>query len=85
MTQATKLLKAYANAPMGLTDEEAGLIADLSHTGYWKRCSDLRNLGYIATLVIAGHEVTRATSCGVQSIVCWITEEGEQRLKSLDQ
>ena len=76
MPQAMRLLKCYENKTEGLTDEEAADIAGLSHVGYWKRCSDLRNLGYITTMLVDGHEVTRPGKAGVRVIVCFITNKG---------
>jgi hypothetical protein len=68
------LLAIYADAVLGLTDEEAGLRASAQgHTinGYWKRCSDLRTAGLIHDLGIR-----RALSTGSQGIVCAITQSG---------
>lgn len=48
-SQKARLLRAYALAgPHGLTDEEAGYVAHMEGTGYWKRCSELRAAGLIA-------------------------------------
>ncbi|MCX6934124.1 MAG: hypothetical protein NTZ29_15815 [Verrucomicrobia bacterium] len=59
-----QLCAAYADAgAVGLTDEEAG--ARIGKPGAWKRCSDLRRLGYI---VATGE--TRTGSSGRKAIVC---------------
>ena len=68
------LLTIYADAVLGLTDEEAALRATVQgHTinGYWKRCSDLRTAGLIHDLGIR-----RTLSTGSQGIVCAITQTG---------
>jgi hypothetical protein len=59
-----QLCAAYADAgAVGLTDEEAG--TRVGKAGAWKRCSDLRRLGYI---VATGE--TRTGSSGREGIVC---------------
>lgn len=73
-THRAILLEQYANAALGLTDEEAGTrAANHGHEikGYWKRCSDLRTLGLIQPL-----SIRRTLSSGSQGIVCVITEQG---------
>jgi hypothetical protein len=68
------LLAIYADATLGLTDEEAALRASAQGheiKGYWKRCSDLRTMGLIQDLGIR-----RAVSSGSQAIVCVITQAG---------
>ena len=58
------LSRAYAAAgARGLTDEEAALTTGLASA--WKRCSDLRRLGFI---VATGE--TRTGSSGREGIVC---------------
>ena len=55
------LLAIYADATLGLTDEEAASRASAQGheiKGYWKRCSDLRTAGLIHDLGIR-----RALSC----------------------
>ena len=50
---AVALLRAYANFPNGLTNEEAWVAASdvsdaaIPETGYWKRCSELATFGLI--------------------------------------
>ena len=64
-----------------LTDEEAGHasgLAILPKCCYWKRCSELRQAGYIATT-----GVMRRSSAGVDQHVCAITQAGHDLLSSL--
>jgi len=78
-SQRDRLLNAYMVAgDRGLTDEEAGVSAGLSGSGYWKRCSDLRNLGMIAPLGLQ-----RQVSSGLMAQVCVITPEGWRRMDEL--
>lgn len=86
LTQQTKLLLAYRDEMLGLTDDEAAQRARLLYTCYWKRCGELRAKGWISTMDQEdGSPMTRMGMSGSQRIVCWITDEGEQHLKSLDQ
>lgn len=73
-----KLLVCYQAAD--LTDSEAGQASGLAQTGsgYWKRCSELRQAGYIATT-----GVSRPSSAGVDQQVCAITQAGHDLLSSL--
>jgi len=74
-----RLLVEYAGAVdrNGLTDAEAAARAYLLGTGYWKRCSDLRNDGFIAPLHDAsGNVVVRYTANGDANMVCAITDKG---------
>jgi hypothetical protein len=78
-SQRAKLLAVYREQP--LTDEEAGNVSGLSMLPkccYWKRCSELRQAGYIATT-----GVTRRSSAGVDQHVCAITQAGHDLLSSL--
>ena len=72
-SQAMQLLTQYAKARIGLTDEEAGKRSGLAQrgAGYWKRCSDLRRLGFIED-----SHTTRAGSSGSEMMVCTITAKG---------
>ena len=68
------LLAIYADAILGLTDEEAAARARAKGheiKGYWKRCSDLRTIGLIEDLGIR-----RTLSSGSQGMVCAITQLG---------
>ena len=78
-SQRALLLSRYALE--ALTDEEAGKASNLSSKPkccYWKRCSELRQAGYIATT-----GVTRTSSAKVEQQVCSITETGRDVLDSL--
>ena len=78
-SQRAKLLAQYGEDSM--TDEEAGHasgLALLPKCCYWKRCSELRQAGYIATT----GEV-RPSSANVDQQVCSITETGRDVLDSL--
>jgi len=71
-SQRALLLSRYAEDSM--TDEEAGQasgLAMLPKCCYWKRCSELRQAGYIT---VTGS--VRASSAGVDQLVCAITAEG---------
>lgn len=64
-----------------LTDEEAGHRSTLAQNpkcGYWKRCSELRQAGYIRPT----GEVRDSIS-GVPQQVCEITEAGREALRAL--
>lgn len=71
-SQRHTLLQQYAHSE-GLTDEQAGRMAGLLRPGvcYWKRCSELREFGYIQPLGF-----TREASTGEQQMVCGITTAG---------
>ena len=78
-SQRALLLSRYAVADM--TDEEAGHasgLAMLPKCCYWKRCSELRQAGYIATT-----GVTRHSSAQVDQQVCSITQTGREVLGSI--
>lgn len=80
-SQRHKLLKQYAAAPYGLTDEQAGQVsglAELPRCCYWKRCSELRQAGFIASTGI-----TRPSTAGEAQQVCVITDAGREALASL--
>ena len=72
-TQAAELLEQYFYNRLGLTDEEAGVKSGLAKrgAGYWKRCADLRRLGFI---VDTG--VRRELSTGSKGMVCVLTAKG---------
>lgn len=79
-SQRAKLLATYYTN-VYLTDEEAGKVsglASLPKCCYWKRCSELRQAGYIRPT-----GKTRVSSAGVEQQVCEITSEGEQVLSNL--
>ena len=70
-SQALRILATYLEVPQ--TDESAAEAAGVP--GGWKRCSDLRRLGYI---VPTG--TTARTSYGVEANVCAITPLGRKVL-----
>ena len=75
-SQRASLLSRYAVDSM--TDEEAGHasgLAMLPKCCYWKRCSELRQAGYIETT-----GVMRRSSAGVDQHVCSITQAGHDVL-----
>jgi hypothetical protein len=79
-SQRAKLLATYF-AEQYLTDEEAGHasgLASLPKCCYWKRCSELRQAGYIKP-----NGKTRVSSAGVEQQVCHITAEGIQVLATI--
>ena len=80
-SQAMQLLTQYAQARIGLTDEEAGQRSGLAArgAGYWKRCSDLRRLG-----LIEDSHTTRAGSSGSEMMVCTITAKGLEACRKRD-
>ena len=71
-SQAMTILALYDNIG-GLTDEQAVEISGL--VGGWKRCSDLRRLGFITD---TGER--RKTLGGCQAMVCRITPAGIEAL-----
>lgn len=67
----------------GMTDEEVGKHTKLNGVSmyeqrvcYWKRCSELRKLGFIEAT-----EQTRESSAGQQQQVCRITQEGVDHVR----
>lgn len=79
-SQRAKLLATYFREQY-LTDEEAGRasgLALLPKCCYWKRCSELRQAGYIKP-----NGKTRISSAGVEQQVCHITAEGIQVLAAI--
>ena len=78
-TYANLLLSVFADFPDGLTAEQAAAAADLLHTGYWKRVSDLQRDGFIAPMYRDGREVTARASSGLMQRVLSITPAGRER------
>jgi hypothetical protein len=74
-SQVMRLLDAFARAGrMGLTDEQAADVTGLSANRaacWWRRCSDLRDAGYI---VDTGER--RMGMAGAPRMVCAITDTG---------
>jgi hypothetical protein len=85
-----RLLKAYSvlgQDHLGLTDEEAAHIAGMPVTScWWKRCGELRKMGYIAPVPEedADTYVVRKGAAGVARMVCAITPEGRSALYSME-
>lgn len=80
-SQRATLLATYAQHGDGLTDEEAGNLSGLSRLPrccYWKRCSELRQAGYVT---VTG--TTRTSTAGEAQQVCVITEAGRTALNAL--
>ena len=75
-----RMLKAYDDTFHGLTAEEAGQAAGLLHTGYWKRVSELIQLGFIAQ---SEFEEMRPGRSGRYQRVMHITEAGQHRLDEI--
>jgi hypothetical protein len=83
--QRHRLLQAYEDAHNGyhptddLTDEEAGAIAGLAFTRacYWKRCGELRQLGYIEP---TGERVSNS---GNAVMTCSLTARGRAALDDI--
>jgi hypothetical protein len=78
-SQMARLLTHYGQAVLGLTDDQAGQrVAENTGVipGYWKRCADLRRLGYI---IDTG--TVRETNSGSLGMVCAITAKGQEALK----
>lgn len=77
--QKIALLTCYERAGAdGLTDEEAGDASGLSANRrccYWKRCSELRQAGFLVTIG------ERLSSAGSAQMVCRITDRGREILE----
>jgi hypothetical protein len=74
-SQMMRLLAVYARYPQGgLTDERAAHFAGINHG--WKRCADLRRMGWILD---TGKRLE--TSTGALAMVCVITPVGLELLK----
>jgi hypothetical protein len=76
-TQKVKLLAAYA-IYFELTDDEAASYADLLHATYWRRCGELRDLGFIEDT-----GKIRPGRAGVNRMVCRITKAGHEALANI--
>jgi hypothetical protein len=66
--------------PKGATDDEVGVMSGLAEkgAGYWKRCSELRRMGFI---VDTGLTRTNPVS-GAKQMVCRITDKGREALEN---
>ena len=79
-TQRAKLLAAYGrNSFTTLSDEQAAALADLHYQGicWWKRCSELRQGGFIR---VVGHG-EGSNGAAVQR--CGLTGKGLAKLREL--
>ena len=82
-TQKAKLLIAYFDYP-SLTADEAMRHAGVSaRSCYWKRCSELREMGYIEQVIVGGVAWERRGESGSMQIVCAITNEGRLAAKQI--
>jgi len=82
-SQQAILLEAYAQARLGLTDEEAGMRSGLATKPkccYWKRCSELRHAGLIEDC-----KVRRNSTAGSPQMVCVITNAGLEMMRRIAQ
>jgi hypothetical protein len=87
-SQSHLLLRAFYDAPEGLTDEDARVAAKLPiRAVYWKRTSELRERGYLSWAVdptSGEYEMRPSSSTGVMVHVSVITDEGILALKELE-
>lgn len=84
-SQRAKLLAAYSGSPEGLTATEAAMSAGVSlESCYWKRCSELRQGGYIeAVFRENGEPMTRKNPrSGSSQEVNALTRLGQQWLEN---
>jgi hypothetical protein len=75
-TQKAKILLAYFDHGH-LTADEAAKEAGVSmRSCYWKRCSELRDLGFIEPVMDGDYPLNRIGDSGSQQMVCKITRDG---------
>jgi hypothetical protein len=75
-TQKAKLLTAYFDHGH-LTADEAAKEAGVSmRSCYWKRCSELRDIGFIEPVMDGDTVIERPGDSGSLQMVCKITREG---------
>jgi hypothetical protein len=82
-SQRHLILSVYNENPDGLIDEQVGEISGLIENRsccYWKRCSELRQAGYIE---LTGEK--SKSNCGYDQRVCKITQKGINKLELLGQ
>lgn len=77
-SQRAILLEAFYDHGDG-TATEIAEEAGLTHTCYWKRISELRQMGLIAPLTCDGEIITRMGN-GSPQMVCGITRLGRRAL-----
>lgn len=80
VTNRDRMLMTYEGNAHGLTADEAGAAADLLHTCYWKRVSELAALGYIEP---SEHDAMRPGRSGRYQRVLFLTDAGRQRLAEI--
>lgn len=74
------LMEVYRHG--ALTADEAGNAADLLHTGYWKRISDLLNEGLLEPVLdSSGYPLTRPGRSGSGQRVLQVTDRGREALR----
>lgn len=73
-THRHRLLEVYSHSDAGFIDEEVSALAGIE-SGGWKRCADLRKLGYT---VPTGEK--KEASSGLKQRICVITESGRDAL-----
>ena len=80
-SQQMIILRAFASG-RGFTDEEVGDFTGLSANRrccYWKRCSELRTMGFIVPTGDFGK-----SSANELQMICKVTTKGEEHLRSLE-
>lgn len=80
-SQQVIILKAFGSG-RGFTDEEVGIFTALAFKPrccYWKRCSELRAMGFITPT----GDFAKSTAGELQRI-CKITPKGDAYLRSLE-
>ena len=82
---SVRLLEAHAASREPLIDEEAANLAGITNprVGYWKRCSELRQHGYLTFVRIHGVPVERRSSVGEWCQTSMITAAGQALLREL--
>lgn len=88
-SQRARLLLAYYQGRkdgLGFTDEEAWQATSIPNRScFWKRCGELRALGYIAPVRDASDRIiTKKSSLGSECMVCEITPLGESEAYLLE-
>lgn len=75
-----RCLETHRDFASGLIDDELAAFLGLDSTETTRRCSDLRNMGLIAWLVLHDEPVTRLTRSGRRARVSVITQAGREEL-----
>lgn len=84
-SQRAKLLAAYDTMPFPLIDEEAAHLAGITNPKacYWKRCGELRQMGYLEWAKINGVIYEKKSSADEWCGASQLTEAGRQMLREL--